>query len=154
MYDEFMKLAGYQVSRFDYDNIIEPMYMALPDNITKREFIAMLDKKRFALPTKADYVRKLRKIGQHLYEIWGHSCDYKAENELNDLIRKMLLSIYGIDWYNDMGAYYTLIEEYEYPDLARGCTVPVAVRFGKDGVQYGYIVIIPELYKQNPERYQ
>lgn len=48
---EFEELAGYEVSSDDYNNIIEPMYMAV--DVDKREFVKMIDKKRFALKTKA-----------------------------------------------------------------------------------------------------
>ena len=47
---EFEQIAGYEVSDNDYYNIIEPMYLAVPENITKTEFVKMLNKKRFALP--------------------------------------------------------------------------------------------------------
>lgn len=46
---EFEKLAGYEVSNSDYVEVIEPMYMAT--NLSKEEFIEVIDKKRFALKT-------------------------------------------------------------------------------------------------------
>ena len=49
MWYEFMELAGYEVSYEDYHNIIEPMYLAVPETVSKMEFINMLDKKRFAV---------------------------------------------------------------------------------------------------------
>lgn len=42
---EFEKLAGYEVSDYDYDVIIEPMYMAT--NLSKQDFVKCLDRKRF-----------------------------------------------------------------------------------------------------------
>lgn len=45
---EFETIAGYEVSDYDYFEILEPMYMALPD-VTKQEFVKMIDKKRFEL---------------------------------------------------------------------------------------------------------
>ena len=47
MHEEFMKIAGYKVSYEDYKNAIEPMYMAMPDGISKEEFATMLDRSRF-----------------------------------------------------------------------------------------------------------
>lgn len=40
---EFEALAGYEVSVSDYDNIIEPMYMAT--NLNKAEFVKLSAKK-------------------------------------------------------------------------------------------------------------
>lgn len=42
---EFEELAGYEVSNEDYNNIIEPMYMAV--NLSKQEFVKVIDRKRF-----------------------------------------------------------------------------------------------------------
>lgn len=42
---EFEQIAGYEVSNEDYDNIIEPMYMAT--NLSKYEFVKVVDRKRF-----------------------------------------------------------------------------------------------------------
>lgn len=47
MHEEFVKIAGYKVSLEDYKNVIEPMYMAMPDSVSKEEFVAMLDRSRF-----------------------------------------------------------------------------------------------------------
>lgn len=42
---EFEELAGYEVTVEDYDNIIEPMYMAT--DLSKAEFVKVVDRKRF-----------------------------------------------------------------------------------------------------------
>lgn len=52
MKHEFEELAGYEVSVEDYDNIIEPMYMAT--NLTKQEFVKTISKKRFAIVKKEE----------------------------------------------------------------------------------------------------
>ena len=52
MKHEFEQIAGYEVSREDYDNIIEPMYLAT--NLTKQEFVETLSKKRFAIVKKEE----------------------------------------------------------------------------------------------------
>ena len=53
---EFEKIAGYKVSDHDYYSVIEPMYLAVPEDITKTEFVKMLNKKRFALPKEKQIV--------------------------------------------------------------------------------------------------
>lgn len=52
MKHEFEQIAGYEVSWEDYNNIIEPMYMAT--NLSKAEFVKILDKKRFAVQKKVE----------------------------------------------------------------------------------------------------
>ena len=61
---EFENLAGYEVSNEDYNNIIEPMYMAT--NLTKSEFVKTVDRKRFEL-------KKEKTVGQ-----------IELENSLNE----------------------------------------------------------------------
>lgn len=39
MKHEFEALAGYEVTYEDYSKIIEPMYMAIPESISKQEFV-------------------------------------------------------------------------------------------------------------------
>ena len=50
MKHEFEAIAGYEVSTEDYNNIIEPMYMAT--NLSKAEFVKTISKKRFAVTKK------------------------------------------------------------------------------------------------------
>ena len=45
MKHEFEALAGYEVSHEDYNNIIEPMYMAT--DLSKQDFVKVIDRKRF-----------------------------------------------------------------------------------------------------------
>ena len=52
MKHEFESIAGYEVSTEDYDNIIEPMYMAT--NLSKQEFVKTISKKRFAIVKKEE----------------------------------------------------------------------------------------------------
>ena len=47
MKHEFEAIAGYEVSTEDYEKIIEPMYMAT--NLSKKEFVQTISKKRFAV---------------------------------------------------------------------------------------------------------
>ena len=84
MWEEFEKLAGYEVTYDDYTKIIEPMYMAT--NLSKTEFIQCIDKKRFALKTKEQIVREMRKIAAHLYETCEHYTGFDAQHRLEDLL--------------------------------------------------------------------
>lgn len=45
MKQEFEALAGYKVSTEDYNNIIEPMYMAT--DLSKQEFVKTINRKAF-----------------------------------------------------------------------------------------------------------
>ncbi len=45
MKQEFEALAGYEVSAEDYNNIIEPMYMAT--DLSKQEFVKTINRKNF-----------------------------------------------------------------------------------------------------------
>ena len=47
MKQEFEALAGYEVSTEDYNNIIEPMYLAT--DLSKQDFVKTISKKRFAV---------------------------------------------------------------------------------------------------------
>lgn len=52
MKHEFERIAGYEVSAEDYNNIIEPMYMAT--NLSKEDFVKTISKKRFAVVKKEE----------------------------------------------------------------------------------------------------
>lgn len=129
MKHEFEKIAGYEVTNEDYNNIIEPMYMALPD-ITKQEFVKMIDKKRFALPTKRQMINNMKKIANHLYEICGHRTDWKAEQELDKIIKAYAKRFYSLDWANDTKVYAFTLHGYEFPEIQRGCTYPKTMVIG------------------------
>lgn len=47
MKHEFEQIAGYEVSLEDYTKRIEPMYLAIPENISKQDFVKMISRKRF-----------------------------------------------------------------------------------------------------------
>ena len=73
---EFESLAGYRVTDSDYFGIIEPMYMAT--NLNKADFVACLDRKRFALPTEAEAIKTLKKMAK----------EYAEETETTDKLAK------------------------------------------------------------------
>lgn len=139
---EFESLAGYQVSDEDYNNIIEPMYMALPDSVTKEIFVKMIDKKYFALPTKQQLKNQMKKIAQHLFDICGKHCDYKAEEELSKIAKKYAKLFYDLDWSNDIECFVYTKTEYEFPEIKRGCTFPYAVVIGRGNNIYEEITLI------------
>ena len=122
MKHEFEALAGYEVSTEDYNKIIEPMYMAIPD-VTKQEFVKMIDKKRFALKTSAQLKREMRKIADHLHEICGRYRDFDAEDALDALAREYAERFCGYRR-EDLNWYYYFEKGFEYPDVKRGCTYP------------------------------
>ena len=95
---EFEKLAGYEVSNEDYNNIIEPMYMAT--GLNKVEFVKVIDKKRFALKTKKQYISEMKKIAKHLYDTCSQYYDSEAIEKL-----KSLLDEYVTRFYNEIADY-------------------------------------------------
>lgn len=141
MWNEFEEIAGYEVSYEDYTNIIEPMYTALPDNVSKQQFVKMLDKKAFALPTKKEMIREMKKIANHLAEICGHSTDWKAEQQLEDLAKKYAKRFFGLDWSKDIEAYVYFNREYEYMNQ-RGCSFPKELVIGKHYCDYERIQLV------------
>lgn len=141
MHDEFMEIAGYEVSYEDYKNYIEPMYMAVPETVTKAEFVKMIDKKRFALPTEKEMIKEMKKIVNHLYEIWGHRTDYEAEAELDKIAKKYAERFWGIDWNRDTETFVYFHREYQYGGH-RGCSLPVELVIGRGYTEYKRIKLI------------
>lgn len=131
MKHEFEALAGYEVTWNDYKDIIEPMYMAT--TLNKQDFVKVVDKKRFALPTKAQMQRSMKRIAKHLFEICGHTVDYEAEHELEALAHKYAERFYGLNWASDLNAYCFINKGYEFEELRRGCTYPKELVIGRAG---------------------
>ena len=76
MKHEFEALAGYEVSVSDYDNIIEPMYMAT--DLNKAEFVKVICKERFALKNREELIQEMKKIAEHLKQTCDNFTDYEA----------------------------------------------------------------------------
>lgn len=89
---EFEKLAGYEVSEEDYNKIIEPMYMAT--NLSKEEFVKCIDKKRFALKTKKQYIVEMKKIAKHLYDTCDKYYDSEAREKLKAIADEYVTRFY------------------------------------------------------------
>jgi arginine/lysine/ornithine decarboxylase len=120
---EFEQIAGYEVSDSDYDQIIEPMYMAL-DSITKADFVKMLDKKRFALPTQKELVKEMRAKAAYCAENCYHFTCYEQENELDELIKAYKERFYRSAW--------TIIER----GHKNGCTYPETLIIGFANMEF------------------
>lgn len=130
---EFEELAGYEVSTKDYNDIIEPMYMAV--NLSKAEFVKIIDKKRFALKTERQLVNMMKKEAAHLEAILGKWTDYESADRLNGLASEYVNRFYrGFDWF--------FHKEYEYAGH-RGCSYPskLVICSSKTGTIYKEIKI-------------
>ena len=120
MHEEFERIAGYEVTFADYNDIIEPMYMALP-NVSKQDFVKMIDRKRFALPAKAEIVRDMKRRAQFLFENCGRAAFVNEEAELYDIAKAYAKRFFGSN------AVVTINTEHAYCGgwcYSGGCTCP------------------------------
>ena len=140
MWAEFEELAGYRVSYEDYSKVIEPMYMAV--NMDKKDFIKCIDKKRFALPTKQEMKKEMRKIANVIFEKCGHTTTFDEEEEIDKLAKKYAKIVYGLDWDHDPKVYVYFLHGYEYEPLQRGCTYPKELVIKRDDVEYERIALV------------
>ena len=83
MYEEFMNMAGYEVSYSDYINIIEPMYMAL--DLDKSDFIKCLNRKRFELEPLDKIHKRMIKLANQIKDTCAHYTDYEAYDQIEAL---------------------------------------------------------------------
>lgn len=109
MYQEFMEIAGYKVSVEDYENIIEPMYMAT--KLSKQEFVKVIDRKRFEVVEKTErqYINEIKKIAKVMYEKCGHVETIEEETEIYNILREMsrkFSAVYEPMKTNFLGSYY------------------------------------------------
>lgn len=87
MWEEFERIAGYEVSYEDYTNVIEPMYNAT--NLTKTEFVKTLNRKAFDLKVKKqEMIDSMKAIAQERKENAEHFTNYEAEDKLVELAHK------------------------------------------------------------------
>lgn len=144
MWKEFEELAGYEVSYETYSKVIEPMYMAVPDSVTKQEFIKMLDKKAFALPTKKEMVRKMKKIAGYIFENCGLRSYHDEEEELDKLAKQYAKRFYGINWTEDTTTWVFFTKRYAYCGVEqdRGCSYPKELVIGKGNYEYERITLV------------
>jgi len=118
MQHEFEALAGYEVTFEDYNNIIEPMYMAT--NLSKAEFVKTIDKKRFALKTENQILSRMKKLAKHLAETCEHYTDWDAKHEFEALRSEYRERFWG-------NGHVEVTNVYTIPELMRGCTYPKAL---------------------------
>lgn len=103
MKEEFENLAGYEVSYDDYHDIIEPMYMVT--NLSKSEFVKVINKKTFALPTKQTIVKEMREIASYISDHKHEGAVWHKEVELDEIAKNYAERFYHIDLSHDMKAY-------------------------------------------------
>lgn len=128
MKQEFEAIAGYEVSTEDYNNIIEPMYMAT--NLNKLEFVETVNKKRFALKTRKQLQNEMKKLATEIAENCEHTAQYDKEEKLDRMAKSYFKRFYGVDWNTNTNAYCFFNREYTMPQLGRGCTYPCEVVMG------------------------
>lgn len=93
---EFEALAGYEVTWDDYNNIIEPMYMAT--DLSKADFVKCIDKKRFALKSLTKMRNEMIKIARGLEDSCTHYVDFEAEDKLEALANAYRDRISATGW--------------------------------------------------------
>ena len=117
MKHEFEELAGYEVSYEDYTNIIEPMYMAV--NVSKQDFVKMIDKKRFALKTEKQILAQMKKLANELKE----SCEWHNDFDKEDKVQKLAKELE-----ERFAAHVHVMTSTTCPDQ-RGCSFPSHVNY-------------------------
>lgn len=122
MKHEFEALAGYEVTFEDYNNIIEPMYMAT--NLSKQEFVNVIDRKRFDFRArekaeKKEMIKAMKEIAKERAQNCEHFCDYEAENKLMEIARTFRKKYYP----EDLG-YWLDIERLHWGNISTSCTYP------------------------------
>lgn len=127
MHEEFEKLMGCNVKYDTYVNIIEPMYMALP-NVSKEDFCKLLNKKAIEIKPITKYRTEIKKIMIHLRDTCEKYTDYEAKERLESLLRNM------INDYNWKG--YWIENGYYYEGIKRGCTYPKKIRIYTSSYDY------------------
>lgn len=138
MWKEFEEIAGYEVSFDDYNNIIEPMYMAT--NMSKADFVKCIDKKRFALKTRRQLVNEMKKKAEEIHEVVDHNGAYSLKDELREMAYRYAERFYGFDRNNlDWWCYFNV--EYTLPNM-RGCSFPVAIEIGYKNNNYERVELI------------
>ena len=143
MLQEFEQIAGYEVSYETYTNVIEPMYMALPEGITKTQFVGMLNKKAFALPTKKDLVKEMKKIANFLFENCGISSYHEEQEKLDEIAARYVKRFYGMERGDEDGFWY-FSREYGLSETRQdcGCTFPEALEIYKGNILVEEIVLV------------
>ncbi|MDE7157594.1 MAG: hypothetical protein K2O02_06545 [Lachnospiraceae bacterium] len=118
MKHEFEALAGYEVSVSDYDNIIEPMYMAT--ELSKEEFVKVICKERFALKSREEIIQEMKELAEHLKKNCEHFTDFEAKEKLEALAEEYKERFGPYKGSFLLNSRYTL----EHLGECRGCSYP------------------------------
>ena len=114
LYQEFIDLCGYDVSYEDYTSVIEPMYMVVPDSVSKKDFISMLNKKHFEVKNKSPQLIKVMSIKDNS-GFWKtpNGCYYHLVNvEVVDInIKTGIITVKVIDDSYHLGYSYDITED-------------------------------------------
>ncbi len=119
MKQEFEALAGYEVSFEDYNNIIEPMYMAT--EMSKWDFVKCIDKKRFALHTEKQLKAAMVKEARHLMETTEHYTDFESYDRLNEIAKEYAERFWGTKEFDFKKSY---MGDWFWNAPGRGCSFP------------------------------
>lgn len=92
--DEYEHLAGYHVDPATYYNILEPMYLAIPETVTKQRFVEMMNPKVFDIANRSDipYDPEGRPCEECIWHtingcsVWD--CDPITRREAHELLRR------------------------------------------------------------------
>ena len=125
MWKEFEEIAGYEVTYEDYTNVIEPMYNAT--NLSKQEFVKVIDRKRFDFRAKEKAEKKamlkaMKEIAEERAENCEHFCDYEAEEKLMEIARNFMDKYFP----KNLG-YHGDIEREHWANLSTACTYPATL---------------------------
>lgn len=121
---EFEEVAGYQVTNEDYYKIIEPLYMTT--DCSKTEFVQMLNRKRFALPTKAEAEKQMKKQA----ETFARSGDVEDYFTLVDMLGTYAGRFYNVDPFGCLNEW-AYISEHKHPYTGR--TASIVANLGRLG---------------------
>ena len=103
---EFERIAGYEVSVEDYNNIIEPMYMAT--DLDKYEFVKVIDRKRFEVKHEKspEQIQLEDKLKEELETI---NSDIKYYKDIIETLNEE----YAKGWKTDIKIYKGRIKEFK-----------------------------------------
>lgn len=118
---EFEEMVGKEVSVETYE-IYEKMYMALPEGITKQQFVGMLNIS--AIPESEDAIERKRKAAQFRLEV------LEKINAIKEDIESAQHSIKIYEEYANLGeddAYYWRSEARHYRDWVKRMRAEIAM---------------------------
>lgn len=110
--NEFEIIAGYEVSVYDYKNIIEPMYMAT--KLNKTEFVKLINRKEFEITDERKALDKIRLYAELLRLNPVKRGFFFAPKWFIDMVDDFALKFYGskFTW---IGCEEDEIRNVEYP---------------------------------------